>query len=174
MSCAPRTPAGAGYRWPVAVIRAQLAAVIGPQAVGRDPPAGASYPPPMADRSTADRPPTEGNAPRLLDRGPTSRAKKNAQGPPNIGSESTVRQPKTAIRDPRPAARVTGARAMFLANNHIIFSTSFNCLIFAVKIAYITCYVSRETCVKTAYQKLARDPYECSRKSGVRREKIEA
>jgi hypothetical protein len=33
--------------------------------------------------------------------------------------------------------------------------------------------VSRET-LKTAYEKLARGPYECSSKSSLRREKIEA
>ena len=62
---------------------------------------------------------------------------------------------------------------MFLANNYAEFRIVFNCYIFAVKIAYITCYVSRETS-KTAYQKLAGGPDECSAKCGVRREKTEA
>jgi len=36
---------------------------------------------------------------------------------------------------------------MFRANNYVNFDMTFNCLIFMFKIAYITCYVSRETFV---------------------------
>jgi len=74
---------------------------------------------------------------------------------------------------PGPRAQRSGARAMFLANIYLFFRIGSNCLIFAVKIAYITCYVPRETS-KTAYQKLAGAPDECSAKCGVRREKAEA
>ena len=105
--------------------------------------------------------------------GSGSRTPANGQGAPayRVKPRFPAFRRRAAPRGPR--ARRTGARAMFLANIYLFFRIGFNCLIFAVKIAYITCYVPRETS-KTAYQKLARVPYECSNQPGVRREKTEA
>ena len=169
---APRAPpAGGRYRWPVAVIRPPRGMDRAPQPVeiSRGPMAeGSGHRAADRDRSTGDRGPDRWTG------GRHRRGRKTGQGPPDIGSKGEDQTPKTARRDPRPRADVTGARAMFLANNYIKFRIVFNCYIFAVKIAYITCYVSRETSRKTAYEKLARDPYECSIESCFRREKIEA
>jgi len=43
------------------------------------------------------------------------------QGPPHIGSKSAENAPKSAPHGTRPRGRVTVARAMFLANNYVIF-----------------------------------------------------
>jgi len=104
---------------------------------------------------------------------PDRASRQTGKGPRPIGSNRGFRLFASAPRRPAPGLAVPGARAMFLANIYLFFRIGFNCLIFAVKIAYITCYVPRETS-KTAYQKLAGAPDECSAKCGVRREKTEA
>jgi len=72
----------------------------------------------------------------------------NGQGAPayRVKPRFPAFRRRAAPRGPR--ALRTGARAMFLANIYIFFRIGFNCLIFAVKIAYITCYVPRGTHLK--------------------------
>ena len=45
----------------------------------------------------------------------------HVQGPPHIGSKDAENAPKSAPHGTRPRGRVTVARAMFLANNYVIF-----------------------------------------------------
>jgi len=167
-----------GQRWPdrdaqpVAVIRR-----IGRQ--DRAPGSGARIGP-IADGSWARRTGSHLPGRRMPTRrtgcrpgAPDRASRQTGKGPRPIGSNRGFRLFASAPRRPAPGLAVPGARAMFLANIYLFFRIGFNCLIFAVKIAYITCYVPRETS-KTAYQKLAGAPDECSAKCGVRREKTEA
>ena len=174
----PLAAAGGSYpravgRWPVAVNRGPVAADRGQRWPDRDGPDAQ----PVAVIRRTSRP---DRGPRIVNRahriGSTGQRiahpGKRARGPGLSGQTAGC---GFSTRGKRSQARALGtaARAMFLANIYLFFRIGFNCLIFAVKIAYITCYVPRETS-KTAYQKLARDPYECSKQPGVRREKTEA
>ena len=134
-------------RGPWSVVRGPWSAIRWPLAGRRAPgiPAGGSYPPgPIPEpRAAIPGPRSPGRDPRAAIPGPMAAA--IAQGPPAIGSNAVATDPGAAPRRPRTHVRRTGARAMFLANIYLFFRIGFNCLIFAVKIAYITCYVPRGT-----------------------------
>ena len=132
-------------RWPVAVNRGPVAADRGQRWPDRD---GPDAQPVAVIRRTRrpDRGPrmsTGRSGSAALGSG--SRTPANGQGAPayRVKPRFPAFRRRAAPRGPR--ARRTGARAMFLANIYLFFRIGFNCLIFAVKIAYITCYVPRGT-----------------------------